>query len=286
MSRRRARGAAGRPGLDDGRRRRHAALGPACWRRWDSDARARREPRAVYVAARRRDQPSTSCWPDSAQEMAEALQWAAWRGVAVRVIGGGSNLLVAEAGVDGLVIKPVFAHERASKSATVNPCSWPRRARTWPTRRADWQSRTLADWNGRPTCPVPWAARPSTTRELLAAIPPRAYWRHGRRCVTARAARLGVEALQYGYRTSVLKRRELGDVAVERVEWRLQPCPAGEADARVKAVQCAAHAHPAADPERRQRVCQPARRLLGQAHRRRRPEGRALWRCTDFRAAR
>jgi UDP-N-acetylmuramate dehydrogenase len=31
-----------------------------------------------------------------------------------------------------------------------------------------------------------------------------------------------------------LKRRELGLVAVETVEWRLRRCPAGEADARVK----------------------------------------------------
>jgi UDP-N-acetylmuramate dehydrogenase len=32
----------------------------------------------------------------------------------------------------------------------------------------------------------------------------------------------------------VLKRRELGDVAVETVEWKLAACPRGEADARVK----------------------------------------------------
>src|SRR5262249_22101438 len=34
-----------------------------------------------------------------------ALQWAHARGVPVTVIGGGSNILAADAGVDGLVIK-------------------------------------------------------------------------------------------------------------------------------------------------------------------------------------
>jgi UDP-N-acetylmuramate dehydrogenase len=46
---------------------------------------------------------------------------------------------------------------------------------------------------------------------------------------------LSVSDLQYAYRTSVLKRRELGDVAVESVEWRLWQCGAGEAVARVQA---------------------------------------------------
>jgi UDP-N-acetylmuramate dehydrogenase len=44
------------------------------------------------------------------------------------------------------------------------------------------------------------------------------------------------EELRYEYRTSVLKRRELGDVAVERVELRLCECAPGEAEARVKKV--------------------------------------------------
>ena len=43
--------------------------------------------------------------PDTAEEVAELLQWAAARGVAVAVVGLGSNLLAADAGVDGLVLK-------------------------------------------------------------------------------------------------------------------------------------------------------------------------------------
>ena len=45
----------------------------------------------------------------SCVELVEALRWARAEGVPVRVIGGGSNLLVADAGVDGLVIKAVGA---------------------------------------------------------------------------------------------------------------------------------------------------------------------------------
>ena len=37
--------------------------------------------------------------------MHEALGWAKDRGLAFRVLGGGSNLVVADAGVDGLVVK-------------------------------------------------------------------------------------------------------------------------------------------------------------------------------------
>ena len=37
----------------------------------------------------------------SAREVAEALAWARERALPVRVIGGGSNLLVADAGVEG-----------------------------------------------------------------------------------------------------------------------------------------------------------------------------------------
>jgi UDP-N-acetylmuramate dehydrogenase len=40
----------------------------------------------------------------SESEVVEALTWANQRGVAVRVLGGGSNLVVADAGFDGLVL--------------------------------------------------------------------------------------------------------------------------------------------------------------------------------------
>ena len=49
-----------------------------------------------------------------------------------------------------------------------------------------------------------------------------------------RTSRLEPRDLAYGYRTSLLKRRELGPVAVQSVELRVQPCAPGAADARVK----------------------------------------------------
>jgi UDP-N-acetylmuramate dehydrogenase len=43
--------------------------------------------------------------PETEIELAEALRWAAERGLAVAVVGLGSNLLVADAGVEALVLK-------------------------------------------------------------------------------------------------------------------------------------------------------------------------------------
>jgi UDP-N-acetylenolpyruvoylglucosamine reductase len=43
--------------------------------------------------------------PDSLDELAEALEWGAQRDVPVAVVGLGSNLLVADEGLDGLVLK-------------------------------------------------------------------------------------------------------------------------------------------------------------------------------------
>ena len=43
--------------------------------------------------------------PETAEDVAELLQWAAERGMAVAVVGLGSNLLAADAGVDALVLK-------------------------------------------------------------------------------------------------------------------------------------------------------------------------------------
>ena len=43
--------------------------------------------------------------PETSEEVAELLHWAAARGLAVAVVGLGSNLLAADAGVDSLVLK-------------------------------------------------------------------------------------------------------------------------------------------------------------------------------------
>ncbi|HET9324853.1 MAG TPA: FAD-binding protein, partial [Gaiellaceae bacterium] len=43
--------------------------------------------------------------PETLEDLEEALAWASGRGVEVAVVGLGSNLLVADGGVDGLVLK-------------------------------------------------------------------------------------------------------------------------------------------------------------------------------------
>jgi UDP-N-acetylmuramate dehydrogenase len=51
---------------------------------------------------------------------------------------------------------------------------------------------------------------------------------------SGRCLRLTPAEMQYGYRTSLLKQRGLGDVAVERVELRVQRAEADEAAQRVR----------------------------------------------------
>ena len=46
------------------------------------------------------------CEPESKDELAAAVKWAEEKGESLYVFGGGSNLLVNDKGVDGLVIKP------------------------------------------------------------------------------------------------------------------------------------------------------------------------------------
>ncbi|MGH3063758.1 MAG: FAD-binding protein, partial [Gaiellaceae bacterium] len=44
-------------------------------------------------------------WPETAEDLAQALAWAAEREAAVSVVGLGSNMLVADEGVEALVLK-------------------------------------------------------------------------------------------------------------------------------------------------------------------------------------
>ena len=43
---------------------------------------------------------------ESADDLAHALDWASRRGVEATILGGGSNVVVADAGIDGLVVTP------------------------------------------------------------------------------------------------------------------------------------------------------------------------------------
>jgi UDP-N-acetylmuramate dehydrogenase len=169
----------------------------------------------------------------SALEMAEGLRWATQREVPVRIIGGGSNLLVSDAGVEGLVIKTAFARSDVEvrdgepvlvADAGVNLAN---------------QARRLAKQN---LGGLEWAANVPGTVGGAAVNNAGAFGGDAAGSLVAvtvvhtggERTRLAREQLRYGYRTSILKRRELGDVAVETVELRLNESAPGEADARVK----------------------------------------------------
>jgi len=170
----------------------------------------------------------------SAQEVAEGLRWAADHGEPVRVIGGGSNLLVADNGVDGLVIRVAFGRtevqERAGGPVLVAQAG---------ANLAN-SARRLAkqDLGG-----LEWAANVPGTVGGAAVNNAGAFGGDTASCLVGltvvesggRRTRLGPDELQYGYRTSLLKRREMGDIAVESVEFGLRRCRTGEADTRVKA---------------------------------------------------
>jgi UDP-N-acetylmuramate dehydrogenase len=170
----------------------------------------------------------------SGQDLAEGLRWARDRGVAVRVIGGGSNLLVAEAGVDGLVIKaasqaisvgadrdglPVLEAEAGATLAKV--------------------ARRLAKqgFGG-----LEWAANVPGTVGGAAVNNAGAFGGDTASCLVSvtlvdasgHRLRLNADELGYAYRASILKRRERGDVAVERVELRLTISTPADADGLVK----------------------------------------------------
>jgi UDP-N-acetylmuramate dehydrogenase len=169
----------------------------------------------------------------SGQDLADGLRWAREHGVPVRVIGGGSNLLVAEAGVEGLVIKaantrgqveelrgePVLVAEAGAMLANL-------------ARRLAKQGFGGLEWAANVPGTVGGAAvnnagafGDETARCLLAATLVDAGGTH---------VELPADELGYAYRTSVLKRREHGDVAVESVKFRLTPSTPQEADGLVR----------------------------------------------------
>jgi UDP-N-acetylmuramate dehydrogenase len=170
----------------------------------------------------------------SARELTEALQWATRRGEVARVIGGGSNLLVAETGVDGLVIKPVFArttleeqqgHPVLVAEAGANLANLARRLAKRDLSGLEWAANVPGTVGGAVVNNAgAFGGDTASSVVAVTVVDP-----------SGMRTRLGVDALRYGYRTSVLKQRELGDVAVESVEWRVQRCVAGEADAQVRA---------------------------------------------------
>jgi UDP-N-acetylmuramate dehydrogenase len=151
----------------------------------------------------------------------------------VRVIGGGSNLLVADEGVDGLIVRATFGRavieERLGRpvlaaEAGANLANQARRLAKQDLSGLEWAANVPGTVGGAVVNNA-GAFGGDTASCLLGVV-----------IVGAGGQRehLGPGDLRYGYRTSVLKRRELGDVAVERAEFALTRCNPGEADGRVK----------------------------------------------------
>ena len=94
---------AGRPGAQHGRRRCDRAFGHAGDR---ADVRVEdRVSLATHTSLRVGGPADYFLLARTADDVGEGLRWAHARNEKVRVIGGGSNLLVATSGVEGLVIK-------------------------------------------------------------------------------------------------------------------------------------------------------------------------------------
>jgi UDP-N-acetylmuramate dehydrogenase len=144
----------------------------------------------------------------------------------VRVIGGGSNLLVAQAGVDGLAIKVVASHFAVDgnvvrASAGVNLANMARRL-------------AKQGYGG-----LEWAANVPGTVGGAVVNNAGAFGGDMAGCLESATVvdtdgRVELTDLGYAYRTSVLKRRTLGDVAVVTAALRVHTSTPEVADARVK----------------------------------------------------
>lgn len=156
----------------------------------------------------------------SATELVRLLGWAQASALPARVIGGGSNLLVSDRGVDGLVVKsagtaagvieregqPVLVADAGATLANVA-----RRLSKEGYGGLEWAA-NVPGTTGGAVVNNAGAFGGDTASCLLAATTVDA----------AGSTRRHVPAdLGYGYRTSRLKRRELGPLAVVEVELRL-----------------------------------------------------------------
>src|SRR5207248_2735797 len=138
----------------------------------------------------------------------------------VRIIGGGSNLLIAGAGVAGLVIKASAARVEVEElrgepvlvaEAGANLANVARRLAKQGFGGLEWAANVPGTVGGAAVNNA-GAFGSETARCLISVL-----------LVDASGSRFELDAdeLGYAYRTSILKCREHGDVAVERV--RLRP---------------------------------------------------------------
>jgi UDP-N-acetylmuramate dehydrogenase len=169
----------------------------------------------------------------SALEVAEALRWARDHALPARILGGGSNLLVSDVGVEGVVIKALYAQasveERLGEPVLVAEAG---------VNLAN-QARRLAK---RGLAGLEWAANVPGTVGGAVVNNAGAFGGDTASCLLGvvvvdpdgHERQLTPDELGYAYRTSVLKRRELGDVAVARALLRLARSTPATTDGKVK----------------------------------------------------
>lgn len=165
----------------------------------------------------------------SGLELAQALRWAQDARVSVRVIGGGSNLLVADGGFDGLIVKAAGTATRVSDESV-----WAEAGVMLAN-----LARRLAK---RGYAGLEWAANVPGTVGGAAVNNAGAFGGDTAGCLLSltvvdaegRRECLATHDLGYAYRTSVLKRGELQHMAVESVALRLQTGIPGEPERKVR----------------------------------------------------
>ena len=155
--------------------------------------------------------------------VAEAVQWAAARKLPVRVLGGGSNLVIADEGVDGLVLKiglrGVTVHEMAGAVEVTAAAGEPWDAFVRHTVERGWAG--LECLSGIPglvgATPIQnVGAYGQEVSDTLASV--RALDRESGRVVTLAPSDCG-----FGYRDSLFKSRVPGRYVVLAVTYRLVP---------------------------------------------------------------
>jgi UDP-N-acetylmuramate dehydrogenase len=193
------------------------------------------QPLAPYTSLKVGGAADMSASVRRAEEAAVVLHWAAEHNVDCRWIGGGSNLLVADVGVDGLVARFLGDEIQLPMAGDAEVVSGA--GRSFPN-----LARTLAraGWSG-----LEWAANvPGTVGGAVAnnagafgsCVAETLAWAEVL-SLNGRHERLEVEQLGYAYRTSRLKRRELPRSVVLKAAFRVHSVPAAAAVARVRELQ-------------------------------------------------
>ena len=139
------------------------------------------EPMARHTSARVGGPADYLATAESAGELAELVR-AAWRlGLQPLILGGGSNVLVGDAGVRGLVILNRARALEFRPAGPGRPASGPRAAPTWACWPANAGCAAWPAWSGPPRCQERWAGQSLATPARTAATWP-AIWSWPKSC--------------------------------------------------------------------------------------------------------